>query len=105
MDNYKDYAKNIINKKINYRKVIIKDPHFIKNLIKTTLETEINNQKSKIRSIKKIINEQEKHLLDEQIKLKSLLNKENEINFKNKKIQLIKEIKNKTKIDNYTLNF
>ena len=105
MNNYKDYAQNLIDKKINYRKIVIKEPDYIKNLIKTTLETEINNQKSKIRNIKKNIIEQQKYLLEEEIKLKSLLNKQNDVNFKEKKIHLIKEIKNKTNIDSKTLNF
>ena len=105
MNNYKDYAQNLIDKKVNYRKIIIKEPNYIQNLIKTTLDTEISNQKFKIRSIKKNILEQQKYLLEEEIKLKSLLNKQNDINFKDKKIQIIKEIKNKTNIDHKTLNF
>jgi len=105
MNNYKDYAQNLIDKKINYRKIIIKEPNYIENLIKTTLDTEISNQKYKIRSIKKNILEQQKYLLEEEIKLKSLLNKQNDINFKDKKIQIIKKTKNKTNRDNKTLNF
>ena len=105
MNNYKDYAQNLIDKKVNYRKIIIKEPNYIQNLIKTTLDTEISNQKFKIRSIKKNILEQQKYLLEEDIKLKSLLNKQNDINFKDKKIQIIRETKNKTNRDNKTLNF
>ena len=105
MNNFKDYAQNLLDKKINYRKIVIREPDYIKNLIKTTLDTEINYQKKNIRTIKKNIIEQQKNLLEEEIKLKSLLNKQNDITFKEKKIHLIKEIKNKTIIDSKTLNF
>tara|TARA_B100001094_G_C18077987_1_gene743640 strand:+ start:943 stop:1260 length:318 start_codon:yes stop_codon:yes gene_type:complete len=105
MNNLENYAKDLINKKINYRKIIIKEPNYIDNLIKTTLNTEITNQKSKIRSIKKNILEQQKYLLEEDIKLKSLLKKQNEVEFKNKKIKIINETRNKTNIDHKTLNF
>lgn len=108
MNNLENYASDLINKKINYRKIVIKEPNYIKNLIKSTLTHEITNQKSKIRTIKKNIIVQQKFLLEEDIKLKSLIKKQNEIDettIKNKKIKIINETINKTNIDHNTLNF
>jgi len=105
MNNLENYATDLINKKIHYRKIIIKEPNYIDNLVKSTLSSEISNQKGKIRIIKKNIIEQQKYLLEEDIKLKSLIKKESEIEFKNKKIKIINEIKNKINIDKTSLNF